>query len=205
MQRTPREKFTTIISNDLLLPSDVVVVLEGDFYCRADRAIELFRSKLAGLVLVSGGLDKSEVGSYHGDKVRNYLITDGKIPSEKILLETESTNTRQQAMNVMKLVKENNWKAIILVVSHFHQFRAYLTFLKAMRDVGLEILMFNVPVRNITWFEKELPKTRLELLEDEFDKIEEYKKSGHIASFEEAIGYQRWKEKEAKKYGDYRI
>ena len=201
---TDREKLITMVSNDIILPSDAIVVLEGDFYSRADRAIGLFGSGFSDLILVSGGLDRPESGSFHADRMKDYMIKRGRIPAEKIILETGSMDTRMQAVNVMNVAKEKNWKALILVASHFHQFRAYLTFIKAMKETGIDLLMFNVTARNLSWFDNDLNHTRFALLDEEFQKIEEYGKLGHVVSFEEAFDYQRWKESEAKKYGDNR-
>jgi len=97
----------------------------------------------------------------------------------------------------MKIVKEKKWKKIILVVSHFHQPRAYLAFLRAMKDLNFKIQIFNAPVRELSWFNKtSLNKNRLQLLEEELKKIKKYIKKGHLVTIKEAIDYQKWKEKQ---------
>ncbi|MBI5045424.1 MAG: YdcF family protein [Candidatus Niyogibacteria bacterium] len=198
MKLSKREQLMSFVGGDFLFPSDVIVVLEGDFYYRADRAIELFESKYADKIIISGGLEGDSIGSFHGEKLKKYILDKCSIKPKNIILEVESLYTRAQAINVMRLIKENNWQSIILIASHFHQYRAYLTFLRAMQEAELEILIFNAPARNIPWFEIELPKIRLELLDMEFQKIKEYSNKGHIVSFDDAINYQIWKEKKIK-------
>ena len=83
------------------------------------------------------------------------------------------------------------------MASGFHQPRAFLTFLRAMKEAGLKIQIFNAPAKGLPWFKKtSLGKTRLELLEEEFAKIEKYAKEGHLVPLQEAINYQKWKEKQ---------
>ena len=194
MDKIEKIKLIAIVYNDIIKKSDAIICLEGDGYLRADWSAELFNKGLAGKIVVSGGYKKTPF-SIPAKDLKEYLLKKN-ISEEDIILEEISQNTFEQTKEVMEIVKEKGWQKIILVASHFHQPRAYLTFLKAMRDAGLEILIFNAPVREIFWFEKtSLGKTRLELLEEEFEKIEEYAKKGHLLSLEAAIDYQKWKEK----------
>lgn len=198
MKLSKREQILSFVGGDFLLPSDAIVVLEGDFYYRPNKAIELYEAHYSEKIVVSGGLNGDDIGSFHAKKLKKYILGKCVIKSKNIILETESLNTKEQAINVMKIIKDNNWQSIILIASHFHQCRAYLTFLKAMRKAALRILIFNAPARNILWLKEELPKTRLELLDIEFQKIDEYTRKGHIASFDDVINYQVWKEKKIK-------
>ena len=95
----------------------------------------------------------------------------------------------------MKIVKERKWKRIILVASHFHQLRAFLTFLKTMKEAKLRIKIINVPVRELPWFKRtSLGKNRFQLLESELKKINQYIKKGHLVTVRETLKYQKWKE-----------
>ena len=57
-----------------------------------------------------------------------------------------------------------------------------------------EILLFNSPVRNLKWFEKNIWGRRFDNIDKEFEKIDKYMSLGHLASYEDAILYQESKE-----------
>lgn len=193
MNKIEKIKLTAIVYNDIIKKSDAIVCLEGDGYLRAEKSVELFNKGLAKKIVVSGGY-KKEPFSVPAKELKEYLLKKN-IQQEDIILEEISQNTFEQAREVIKIIKEKEWQKIILVASHFHQPRAYLTFLKAMKDEGLELLIFNAPAREISWFEKTaLGKNRLELLEEEFKKIDDYTEKGHLLSLEAAIEYQKFKE-----------
>ncbi len=122
------------------------------------------------------------------------LILDAGVPNDDIIHEDRSTNTREQAMFVIDLAIANNWNKLILVATHDHQYRAYLTFLRVILDMHLQILLFNAPARNLKWFSENPWGRRFDRLESEFDRIDRYYQLGHLASFNDAIHYQKWKE-----------
>ena len=78
--------------------------------------------------------------------------------------------------------------------SHEHQYRAYLTFLRVVLDTQSGILLFNAPVRNLNWFVDSGWGMRFERLGAEIERIEKYSALGHLASADEVIEYQKWKE-----------
>lgn len=195
MTLSTREKFVILISNDTLKKSDAIIILEGDGLNRIRWAGELFKNKWAPKVVISGGIDKKPHSIPAGEMFQSLL--DEGVPQESILLEEKSLNTREQGVEIMKMVKDRNWKSIILAASHYHQYRAYLTFLKTMYEANLKISIINSPVRDLPWFQssEEAGGKRFDILEKEFEKIEKYgKEMGHQATFEEAIDYQIWKE-----------
>jgi hypothetical protein len=96
----------------------------------------------------------------------------------------------------MKLALDNKWKKLILVATHEHQYRAYLTFLREVLNRQKEVLLYNAPVRNLKWFEENPWGRRIDRLGQEFIRIEEYSIKGHLANLDEVIKYQEWKEKQ---------
>lgn len=194
MSLSAREKFIAMVSNDRLKKSEAIIILEGDGLNRVAEGARLYKDGWAPLVVISGGIDKPP-HSLPAKQMLPALLSFG-VPERAIFLEERSMNTREQAVEIMKLVKERKWRSIILVASHYHQYRSYLTFLKAMNEAGLKISIIVAPERNLSWFadEQDAGGRRVDVLETEFEKIETYKASGHIVSFEEAIEYQEWKE-----------
>lgn len=188
-------KIFAIIYNDAISKSDVVVCLEGDAYCRIYETIKIFKEGLAEKILISGGFDNPPF-AIPAEKMAKKFIEE-RIPEDKIIIENKSKNTYEQGMETMKLAKDNGWRKIILVASNFHQPRAYLTFLKAMEDSGLDILIYNRPARDLPWLSSTaLGENRCELFEDELEKIAKYQKISHIISFSKVLDYQKWKEEQ---------
>lgn len=186
-----QEILLNLIFNEPLKKADAIILLEGDGYFRLPHAADLYRQKWAAKIVVSGGAADKGYGSFPAKDLAQSLVKMG-IAQKNIISENESFHTREQAVNVMALAKKNKWKKIILVASHYHQLRAFLTFLKATQEAKIKLQIINSPVRGLPWFEKNKWGKRIDLLESEFRKIEEYSK--HMADFSDAILYQEWKE-----------
>jgi len=195
MVLTLREKFIVLINNDILKKADALVLLEGDGLYRVKRCVELFNLGYGDQIIFSGDAYKPEYGSYPAEYIIPELIKYG-IPVSSIIIENKSKNTREQAEEVLKIVTDRGWKRIILIASNYHQYRAYLTFLKVILEKELKLELINGSANELPWFQKVDWGTRYDLLESEFLKIEEYGEKGHIASYKEAIEYQQWKEKQ---------
>lgn len=193
LNMTDREKFIALVDNDCIRKADVIVLLEGDGLNRCEKAANLFKQGWADKILFSGGICDYSYGSYPIIDILPHLLSFGIKPGD-LIVEKNSQNTREQAEFVIELAIENNWKKLILVATHDHQYRAYLTFLKRVFEVDKSIMLFNAPARNLPWFQETGWGTRFGRLEAEFDRIEKYSELGHVASFNEVIDYQRWKE-----------
>jgi hypothetical protein len=194
---TPREQFICVISNDTLKVSDAIIILEGDHLNRIPECGRLYREGWAPLVVISGGLDMPP-HSIPASQMLDPLVRAG-VPQNAIILESKSQNTRDQAVELAALCAERAWRRIIITVSHYHQYRAYLTMLRGLEEKGLEqtVELINAPARQLPWFvEREIKQDpRIDLLNQEFQKIDEYCVKGHLASFEDALKYQAWKER----------
>jgi uncharacterized SAM-binding protein YcdF (DUF218 family) len=189
-----KEQFMALVDNDTVRPSDAIILLEGDGLYRYKKAVDLFHKKMAKVIVFSGGIVVPEKGSIPHTDIVPLMLAQG-IPSQGIIVEQRSTNTHEQAREVVQMAMSKAWKRIILVASHYHQYRAYLTFLKETMDKHCDLMIYNAPVRELSWFEPTPWGVRFDLLSQEFDKIEQYVANGHVASFDEGIAHQRMKEK----------
>ncbi len=194
MSLTAREKFIALVDNDGIIKSDIIVLLEGDGFNRYKKAADLFNSGYSDKIVFSGAITDYNYGSFPFEDILPKLLETG-VPKESIIHEKKSSNTLEQAIEVIDIAIKNNWDKIILVATHDHQYRAYLTFLKQVLKKKKEILLFNSPVRNLKWFEKNVWGRRFDNIDNEFDKINLYMQKGHLASFDEAIEYHKVKEK----------
>src|SRR5262249_9934744 len=116
------------VNVDTLPQSDAVVLLGGfglDFDNPANRimhALHVYRAGKAPLIVYSGG---------YADP----LVALG-VPRAAVILETESRNTRENAVNTAAIFKARGWCSGILVTSAAHMPRA----LAAFQRVGLNLV-----------------------------------------------------------------
>jgi uncharacterized SAM-binding protein YcdF (DUF218 family) len=128
---------------------DAVIVLAGQVDAAASRAtgrveltaaadrvvagFELLREGRARAVLLSGGLVDPEPGE-PGEAVRlaGKLAAWGIAP-DRIVVETNSRNTHENAVESARLVAAHGWKTLLLVTSVAHMPRA----LGCFREAGL--------------------------------------------------------------------
>ena len=190
---TDREKIMAIVDNDCLMKSDAAILLEGDGFFRFQKAVELYEKGLASKIIFSGNIIDKHYGSFPFNEIKPYLLKEG-IPENIIIHEDKSTNTREQAIEVVKMAVEMGWKKLALIASHEHQYRAYLTFLREVLDAGCDLIIYNAPVRNLNWFVDSGWGMRFDRLKAEFERIERYSAKGHLATADEVIEYQKWKE-----------
>lgn len=190
---TDRETVMAIVDNDCLTKSDVAVLLEGDGFFRFTKAVDLYKRKIVSKIVFSGNIIDKEYGSFPFEEVKPYILKEG-VPEDILIHEDKSHNTKEQAIEVINMAIEKDWKKLALVASHEHQYRAYLTFLRQVIDIGKEIIIYNAPVRNLNWFIDSGWGTRYERLISEFDRIEKYAAKGDLATVDEVIKYQKWKE-----------
>ncbi len=190
---TDREKILAIVDNDCLSPSDAIILLEGDGFDRFRKAVSLYKQGQAPKIVFSGNITDYDYGSYPFAEVLPRMLEAG-VPEEDIIHEDKSLNTREQAVEVVRMAQERGWKKLILVASHEHQYRAYLTFLREVLDSKSGIALYNAPARNLDWFVDKGWGTRFERLEAEILRIEKYTELGHLANAQEVIDYQKWKE-----------
>lgn len=190
---TDREKILAIVDNDCLSTSDAIILLEGDGFDRFRKAVSLYKQGKAPKIVFSGNITDYDYGSYPFAEVLPRMLEAG-VPEEVIIHEDKSLNTREQAVEVVRMAQEQGWKKLILVASHEHQYRAYLTFLREVLDSKSGITLYNAPARNLDWFVDKGWGTRFERLEAEILRIEKYTEMGHLANAQEVIDYQKWKE-----------
>lgn len=182
----------------MIASSDAIILLEGDGMNRVQTAVGLFSEGWAHKIVFSGGAINYDYGSYPKEDVIPRLIELGVNESD-IMIDDKSMHTKAQSEAIVKLARNIGWKRIILVASPDHQYRAYLTFLRTILNEYPELILINAPARNLRWFEDKGWKTQFDRLDQEFERIDKYSSMGHLASYEEAIEYQEWKEQQLTK------
>ena len=130
-------------------PVDVVVLLGGGIAqpragdnaqlgVTGDRLFQtyfLWRQQKARVIVVSGGNQAGE-GAFEAEAdVATRALGELGVPAAAIVVENESRNTRENAVNVAQLWKEHGWQSGFLVTSATHMRRAEAVFV----NVGLTL------------------------------------------------------------------
>jgi uncharacterized SAM-binding protein YcdF (DUF218 family) len=123
--------------------ADAIVVLGGgirsqayprpdaDFSDAGDRVwygATLYKQKKAPKIIVSGGAIAWKGGGNPESEDLTSLLTRMGVPAENIIQESESYNTRDNAVYVKKILKAQNFKTILLVTSAMHMPRSMAIF-----------------------------------------------------------------------------
>jgi uncharacterized SAM-binding protein YcdF (DUF218 family) len=112
-------------------PSDIIVVLGAAGYhgqpspilkARLDHALTLYRRRLAPRILTTGGSGGDPVFT-EGETGRDYLMKNG-VPSESILVETESTTTAETTAAITEILRRMNLRSVIVVTDSYHVYRS---------------------------------------------------------------------------------
>jgi uncharacterized SAM-binding protein YcdF (DUF218 family) len=184
-----REQFMSVLLTSPLLKADAIVVCCGeDGIERSKVAVQLVRQEGAPFIVLSGGVEGDSLKG--AVSCQSFVMGQGVSPT-RIIVEKESTNTREQAVNVVKIAAEKEWRRLLIVASPYHAPRAMLTFLKALQEVGKEkeIQLIAVPASHLAWWKSPEgnKRTRLELLSGEMGKIAMYPE--HISTYSDGLSY----------------
>jgi len=142
-----------ILLTNFLSPRDelqkvdaIVAISGGNTTDRAEQAIKLYEEGW-GKQIVFSGAALDPLSPSNADVMREFAKRTG-IPQEVIQIEEEARTTAENAEKSEQIVKEQNFKSIILVTSPYHQRRAYMEF----RDtLGPDVTIINYPVENDNW------------------------------------------------------
>lgn len=116
--------------NDQARPASAIVVLGAAQYvgrpspvlrARLDHAIDLWRRKLAPLIIVTGGTGQGDTTSEAAVSQR-YAIRRG-VPASAILLEAEGRTTSESMEGVAALMGRRSRRDVLLVSDPFHMLR----------------------------------------------------------------------------------
>ena len=120
--------------------ADAALVLSGDgSYLRVARAAELYRAGAVPLVIVTG----RGIGGDDAEQLRAQCLERG-VAEGHVLMERESTSTRENMLFVAPLVRRGGYRRVALVTSAFHMGRAE----RAARKVMPEVEWVAVPVND---------------------------------------------------------
>ena len=110
-------------------PAQIIILLDGGPDDRPARAVELLHAGSAQRLLLSGnGEGQSAVAK----------LREAKIPPSRIILESKSTSTRENAEFSMRILREQKITNAIIVTSWHHSRRALACFRKAGPEIHFQ-------------------------------------------------------------------
>ena len=144
------QQIATVAHQDDAQPADAIAVFGAAEYAghpspvlhaRLDHAVELYRKRIAPLVITLGGGSDKDSGNTEGGVGRDYLLANG-IPFGSIIAETRSIDTEQQVHRLAAIARENNLHHIVVVSDATHLFRIR----ELCKDAGLDVYTSPRPV-----------------------------------------------------------
>jgi uncharacterized SAM-binding protein YcdF (DUF218 family) len=119
------------VSVDALPQSDAMILLGG--IGPADRIVEtlrIYRAGKAPLIVISGGNQPWRAHAVPEAELISDVLVGLGMPISALILETESRNTRENAVNTAAIFKAHGWRTGLLVTSGAHMPRALAAFQK---------------------------------------------------------------------------
>jgi len=104
--------------------------LDKHSLARIQKAVKLWKKGLASYILFSGGGADRKSGGSAGAKKMALEAMKHSIPQAQIIIEQNSKDTRQNALNASHILKQKGWNEVILVTNDFHIKRAARLFEK---------------------------------------------------------------------------
>ncbi len=98
-----------------------------------------WRARYAVVAWQNGGFQKIVISGGAGPGILNFLVAEG-VPREAIVAEWQSTSTRENGVNVSRLIQGMPGKKVLLT-SDFHMYRAVRVF----RKLGMDVTPMPVP------------------------------------------------------------
>ncbi len=127
--------------------ADAIVAISGDTGRRVATAVDLWRAGYADRLLFSGAsIDPASASS--AELMKRQAIQLG-VPADRIMVETASTSTEENAANVAEIMNAKGLRSAILVTSPYHQRRASMHFSRAFGRYG--ITFRNRPADDPEW------------------------------------------------------
>jgi uncharacterized SAM-binding protein YcdF (DUF218 family) len=106
---------------------------------RFDRAVDLYKSGAAQLLVLSGGAERYPGGPDEGEILKARALTLG-VAERAILVTPQTFNTEQEASALKQLAAQKSWKKVLVVTSAYHMSRAI------RMSVGCVAQLIPVPV-----------------------------------------------------------
>jgi uncharacterized SAM-binding protein YcdF (DUF218 family) len=167
--------------NHVLTPAECIIVL-GTYDLRiADRAAELYRQRLAPLVVLSGrhgAITKGIFSRTEAELLAERAAARG-VPAEALVLETEATNTGENVRFSRELLRRRGLipKTAIAVQKPYMERRVLATFNKVWPELDVKVTSPSLSLEELPYAGVSLKKV-IECIVGDTERIIEYSRLG---------------------------
>ncbi|EKY4875531.1 YdcF family protein [Vibrio alginolyticus] len=149
----------------------------------AEHAAKLYHQKLAPLIVFSGGEGRFTDGLFEKSEAETFaeIAKMSGVPSEAILLETESTNSGENVRFTEQRLKEEGKQcsSFILVQKPFMERRAIATFEKQWQSPYTQLQVSSAALPFFEYINEDMPLMMvLEALMEDFSRVKSYPEKG---------------------------
>jgi uncharacterized SAM-binding protein YcdF (DUF218 family) len=151
-----------LISEDELMPTQVLVVLGGNSLERGTAAVQLYRAGIAERIVCTGGnvptaLEAAGIPMFEAELSINFLLANG-IDSSAVIPLTQSTSTFEEANEVLNWAAAHGVDEVTVLSSRFHTRRVRKVFKKAFKESEIRVRVVGAPSLNYNeneWWKSE--------------------------------------------------
>ena len=156
--------------------ADAIVVLGGGSYNTGVLKEDSLKRILAGFVLhkesskpiiLSGG---SEVNNLPDAEIMKSFLESLGVDRKKILTETQSTSTRENAKFIKRVMDKHGYKSILLVTSAYHMKRA----VKSFQRENIQVIPYPTDFKRDGRYNLYSLMPKMSTLNDSYKAIREY-------------------------------
>jgi uncharacterized SAM-binding protein YcdF (DUF218 family) len=126
--------------------ADLIVPLGGGGSSRVHKAAELYAQGFAPNVLLTdlrGG--NANANSHSSDSRIQFLLEHG-VPDNKLVFDANSTTSWEEAVNTLRLMREKNWRRVLVVSDPPHLRRLDWAWGKVFEGSGKEYRLIAAPL-----------------------------------------------------------
>jgi len=106
---------------------------QGGYLERLKQAVDLYKAGYANSLIFSSGY----VFSFKEAEVMRALAVDQGVPADRIVLEERATNTYENVTYTSQILRDRQWRRILLVSSPYHMRRATLVWRKTAPEIAV--------------------------------------------------------------------
>jgi uncharacterized SAM-binding protein YcdF (DUF218 family) len=166
-----------------LKPADCLFVMCSNDVRVAEHAAALYHRKLAPLIVFSGGQGRFTDGLFDKSEAETFaeIARTAGVPSDAILLETQSTNSGENVRFTEQLLKDKSIQcdSFILVQKPFMERRAIATFEKQWRSAYSQLQVSSTAHPFFEYINEDMPLMMvLEALLEDFLRVKTYPEKG---------------------------
>lgn len=166
-----------------LKPADCLFVMCSNDVRVAEHAANLYHQKLAPLIVFSGGEGRFTDGLFEKSEAETFaeIAKMSGVPSEAILLETESTNSGENVRFTEQRLKEEgkHCSSFILVQKPFMERRAIATFERQWQSPYSQLQVSSTAHPFFEYINEDMPLMMvLEALMEDLSRVKSYPEKG---------------------------